>query len=96
VKVTTLGDSRAGQESHKPNACGSVNIGARPEPLGGSLSNMSCLEWSGETEIGKNLYPKAPDMRQRETQSLTESELYYIIRNGVCMTGVPAWGKPEN
>jgi hypothetical protein len=57
---------------------------------------MSCLERSGETEIGKNLYPKAPDMRQRETQSLTEGELYYIIRNGVRMTGVPAWGKPEN
>jgi hypothetical protein len=96
VKVTTLGDSRAGQESHKPNACGSGNVGVRPEALGGSLRNKSCLERSGETEIGKNLYPKAPDMRQRETQSLTDGELYYTIRNGVRMTGVPAWGKPEN
>lgn len=38
---------------------------------------------SGETEIGRNLYPKAPDMRQPETQSLSDGELYYIIRNGV-------------
>ena len=35
-------------------------------------------------------------MHQRETQSLTDGELYYTIRNGVRMTGVPAWGKPEN
>jgi len=33
---------------------------------------------SGETEIGKNLYPKAPDMRLPETQSLSDGELYYI------------------
>ena len=50
---------------------------------------------SGETEIGKNLYPKAPDMRLPETQSLSDGELYYIIRNGVRMTGMPAWGNPE-
>jgi mono/diheme cytochrome c family protein len=50
---------------------------------------------SGETEVGRNLYPKAPDMRQPETQSLSDGELYYIIRNGIRMTGMPAWGKPE-
>jgi len=51
---------------------------------------------SGETEIARNLYPKAPDMRLPETQSLSDGELYYIIRNGVRMTGMPAWGKPED
>lgn len=50
---------------------------------------------SGETEIGKNLYPKPPDMRRSETQSLSDGQLYYIIRNGVRMTGMPAWGRPE-
>jgi hypothetical protein len=50
---------------------------------------------SGETEIGRNLYPKAPDMRQTKTQSLSDGELYYIIRNGVPMTGMPAWGDPS-
>src|SRR5215216_1054944 len=30
---------------------------------------------SGETEIGLGLYPKAPDMRQAATQSLTDGEL---------------------
>jgi len=47
---------------------------------------------SGKTEIGQNLYPKAPDMRLQQTQDLTDGEIYYIIHNGVRLTGMPAWG----
>ena len=47
---------------------------------------------SGQTEIGRNLYPKAPDMRLRDTQDLSDGELYWIIENGVRLTGMPAWG----
>ena len=52
---------------------------------------------SGETAIGLGLYPRPPDMRQDPTQSLTDGELFYIIENGVRLTGMPAWGtgKPE-
>ena len=52
---------------------------------------------SGETNIGLGLYPRPPDMRQAPTQSLTDGELFYIIENGVRLTGMPAWGtgKPE-
>jgi mono/diheme cytochrome c family protein len=46
----------------------------------------------GNTEIGRNLYPKAPDMRLPDTQGLTDGELYSIIANGVRLTGMPAWG----
>lgn len=49
---------------------------------------------SGNTFIGANLYPRPPDMRQAATQNLTDGELYYIIRNGVRLTGMPAWGNP--
>jgi len=47
---------------------------------------------SGNTVIGQNLYPKAPDMRLERTQNLTDGEIYYIIHNGVRLTGMPAWG----
>ena len=47
---------------------------------------------SGQTEIGRNLYPKAPDMRLPATQHLTDGEIYSIIENGVRLTGMPAWG----
>ncbi|PWT98141.1 MAG: cytochrome C [Terriglobia bacterium] len=47
---------------------------------------------SGNTEMGKNLYPRAPDMRQDATQKLSDGELFYIIENGIRLTGMPAWG----
>jgi len=51
---------------------------------------------SGRTDIGRNLYPRAPDMRKAETQELTDGELFYIIENGVRLTGMPAWGGSGN
>lgn len=52
---------------------------------------------SGDTAMGKGQYPRAPDMRQSPTQDLTDGELFYIIENGVKLTGMPAWttGTPE-
>lgn len=47
---------------------------------------------SGETTVGRALYPRAPDMRQPATQDLTDGELFYIIEHGVKLTGMPAWG----
>jgi mono/diheme cytochrome c family protein len=47
---------------------------------------------SGKTEIGQNLYPKAPDMRLAQTQNLSDGEIYYTIHNGIRLTGMPAWG----
>jgi mono/diheme cytochrome c family protein len=47
---------------------------------------------SGETEMGQKLYPRVPDMRLAQTQSLSDGEIYYIIENGVRFTGMPAWG----
>lgn len=52
---------------------------------------------SGETEIGRGLYPPAPDMRAAVTQDLSDGELFSIIENGIRLTGMPAWstGTPE-
>ncbi len=47
---------------------------------------------SGDAPMGRNMYPPAPDMRLAETQQMTDGELFYIIQNGVRLTGMPAWG----
>ena len=47
---------------------------------------------SGRTPLGQGLSPRAPDMRLAATQGLTDGELFYIIENGVRLTGMPAWG----
>jgi mono/diheme cytochrome c family protein len=49
----------------------------------------------GDTEIGRGLYPKAPDMRRAETQELGDGALFYIIENGIRFTGMPAWGSGD-
>lgn len=47
----------------------------------------------GKTAIGQNLYPKAPDMSLQDTQGLPDGHIFYIIKNGVRLTGMPAWGQ---
>ncbi len=47
---------------------------------------------SGQTEMGRNMYPRAPDMRLPATQELSDGELFYMIENGIRLTGMPAWG----
>ncbi len=47
----------------------------------------------GQTTLGRNLYPKAPDMTQPDTQALSDGEIFYLIKNGIRLTGMPAWGK---
>jgi mono/diheme cytochrome c family protein len=46
----------------------------------------------GDTMLGRGLYPKPPDLRARETQKLSDGELFWIIENGVRFTGMPAFG----
>jgi mono/diheme cytochrome c family protein len=50
---------------------------------------------SGQTPIGKNVYPKAPDMRLADTQSLSDGELFWVIHNGIRFTAMPAWGSGD-
>jgi mono/diheme cytochrome c family protein len=47
---------------------------------------------SGETRINEGLYPPAPDLRQSDTQDLSDGEILHIIRNGIRFTGMPGWG----
>lgn len=50
----------------------------------------------GATPVGRGLYPRAPDLSSPATQNLTDGEIYYIIKNGVQLTGMPAWGRPHD
>jgi mono/diheme cytochrome c family protein len=53
---------------------------------------------SGKTTMGEGMYPRVPDMRAADTQSLSDGELFFIIEHGVKLTGMPAWGNdtPES
>ncbi len=77
-------------------------------PLAGNLENLrearlhfadhcaTCHanDGSGDTLLGKGMYPKPPDLRLQETQKLSDGELFWIIENGVRFTGMPGFGTP--
>jgi mono/diheme cytochrome c family protein len=46
---------------------------------------------SGDTSMGRSLWPKAPDMRLPATQDLSDGELFWIVENGIRFTGMPGW-----
>jgi mono/diheme cytochrome c family protein len=47
----------------------------------------------GDTAIGRGLHPRVPDLTREATQRLSDGELFWIIENGVKLTGMPAWGE---
>lgn len=46
----------------------------------------------GDTLFGRGMYPRPPDLRSRETQAMTDGELFHVIENGVRFTGMPSFG----
>lgn len=45
----------------------------------------------GRTDLGRNMYPPAMDMTSPHVQHWTDAELFWIIQNGVRLTGMPSW-----
>ena len=90
----------------------SVKSGQNPAPNTEEVLSEARAHWadhcagchanngSGDTEMGRNMYPRAPDMRKSESQDLSDGELFFIIENGIRLTGMPGWGagtaKSEN
>ena len=76
-----------------------VNPVARsPEAIADGLAHYAdhCAtchanDGSGNTAMGRNMFPRAPDMRLAETQRLSDGELFWIIENGIRFTGMPGW-----
>ena len=80
-----------------PVSASDENFVAAREHFADHCASCHGNDGSGATEMGRNLYPKAPDMRLPRTQRLSDGELFYIIENGVMLTGMPGWstGTPE-
>lgn len=75
-----------------PEPATSENIRAGLEHWADHCASCHGNDGSGNTEMGAGMYPPAPDMRLAATQNLSDGELFYIIENGVKLTGMPAWG----
>jgi len=48
------------------------------------------------TDAGRWMYPRAADLTSRDSQSYSDQELFWIIKNGIRLSGMPAFGKVES
>ncbi len=87
-KIATPADAK---ELKDPYSTNPQSLSAAREHWVDHCAICHALDGSGNTVIGRNLYPKAPDLRDAATQGLSDGELFYIINNGVRFTGMPAW-----
>jgi mono/diheme cytochrome c family protein len=74
-------------------------VAASPESLREGLSNYheNCVGCHGAPgvdalEYGEGLNPPAPDLTLPRVQRRPDGELYWIVANGIRMTGMPAFG----
>ena len=97
-RMRALAMPRAARETKNPVTLTSEVLASGRAHFADHCAACHANDGSGQTHIGQSLYPKAPDMRRSETQSLTDGELFYVIENGIRLTGMPAWGTgtPEN
>ena len=96
VTVRNLAISMKARGLKNPVERSPAAIASGREHFADHCATCHANDGSGNTTIGLGLYPRAPDMRLARTQKLSDGELYYIIENGVRLTGMPAWGTGES
>ena len=74
-------------------------VPATPENLAKALPHYRsmCLTCHGAgsvdpSAIGEGLNPPAPDLTTPSVQGRTDGELFWLVQNGIRMTGMPAFG----
>ncbi len=58
----------------------------------------ACHGMSGRnpTDAGRWMYPRAADLASHDSQSYSDQELFWIIQNGIRLSGMPAFGRVES
>lgn len=57
----------------------------------------ACHGLSGNkaTDAGRWMYPRAADLTSSDAQRYSDRELFWIVKNGIRLSGMPAFGKVE-
>jgi mono/diheme cytochrome c family protein len=53
------------------------------------------LDGHTPTDAGRWMYPRAADLTSPEVQQYSDRELFWIIKNGIRLSGMPAFGRVE-
>lgn len=53
------------------------------------------MDGRGLTDNGRWMYPRAADLTSAEVQAYSDVELFWIVKNGIRLSGMPAFGRVE-
>jgi mono/diheme cytochrome c family protein len=53
------------------------------------------LDGRTATSTGRWMYPRVVDLGSAEAQSYSDRELFWIVKNGIRLSGMPAFGKVD-
>lgn len=53
------------------------------------------LDGHKPTDAGRWMYPRAADLISPEAQQYSDRELFWIVKNGIRLSGMPAFGRVE-
>jgi mono/diheme cytochrome c family protein len=48
------------------------------------------------TDCGRWMYPRVSDLTSPEVQQYSDRELFWIVKNGIRLSGMPAFGRVES
>ena len=88
--------NRASRHGIPPRAVNTkASIAAGGEHYGLDCSVCHSDDGRGQTPVGEWMYPRASDLTSKRVQSYSDQELFWIIRNGIRLSGMPAFGEVE-
>lgn len=63
--------------------------------FGTECSDCHGLDGNNPTDAGRWMYPRAADLTSPAVQHYSDRELFWILKHGIRLSGMPAFGKVE-
>jgi mono/diheme cytochrome c family protein len=86
--------SREGIPSAPTNLQASIEEGDKR--FGTECAACHGLDGHTPTDAGRWMYPRAANLTSPEVQQYSDRELFWIVKNGIRLSGMPAFGRVES
>jgi len=63
--------------------------------FGTECASCHGLDGNKLTDAGRWMYPRAAQLASHEVQQYSDRELFWIVKNGIRLSGMPAFGRVE-
>ena len=72
-----------------------ASIAAGEKLYGAECASCHGLNGRTPTDAGRWMYPRAADLTSEQVQQYSDRELFWIVKNGIRLSGMPAFGRVE-